>query len=62
MVALTLNKGMAYDGIRSPVSHRERRGFAFDRIPIRYPNTDLISYSNMISDQRNDCIVKSFLG
>jgi hypothetical protein len=24
--ALTLNKGMAYDGIRNPVSHRERRG------------------------------------
>jgi hypothetical protein len=29
MVALTLNKEMAYDGIRSPAFHIERRGFAF---------------------------------
>jgi hypothetical protein len=28
MFALTLNKGMAYDGITSPVSHREA-GFLF---------------------------------
>jgi len=39
IVPLTLNKGMAYDGIRNPVSHRERRGFAFGWIPIRYHNS-----------------------
>jgi hypothetical protein len=39
MFALTLNKGMAYDAIKSPVSQRERWGFFFGWIPIRYHNT-----------------------
>jgi len=54
MVALTLNKGMAYDGIRNPVSQRERRGFSFSWIPIRY-----IRFTNLCAHGKKPQVLTS---
>ena len=53
---------MAYEDIRNPVSQKRGGVSLLVGIPIRYTNTDFISYIDMISDKGKNCADLDLIG